>query len=116
MVAQSEKKDIPLSIVIASGAGGEFLLRCLDSLRSQAASPGVEVIVVDRCGEEVISRISKEHPYVRLLRPDVSNHRPSVPELRAQGVREAKGTVVAIVEEHCVVPTHWVETLSLIHI
>ena len=80
MVAQSEKKDIPLSIVIASGAGGEFLLRCLDFLRSQAASPGVEVIVVDCCGEEVISRISKEHPYVRLLRPDVSNHRPSVPE------------------------------------
>ena len=111
MVAQSEKKDIPLSVVIASGAGGEFLPRCLDSLRSQAASPGVEVIVVDRCGAEVSSRISKEYPYVRLLQADVSNHRPGVPELRAQGVREAKGAIVAIVEEHCVVPANWIETI-----
>jgi glycosyltransferase involved in cell wall biosynthesis len=39
-----------VSVVIASRAGGDFLFRCLDSLREQVATESAEVIVVDRCG------------------------------------------------------------------
>jgi glycosyltransferase involved in cell wall biosynthesis len=101
---------LALSIVIASGAEGEFLSRCLDSLRAQVASPDVEVIVADRCGGEKASRIRGEYPFVHLIRA-ASTHRPSVPELRALGVGEAKGRIVAIIEEHCVALPDWVETI-----
>ncbi len=99
-----------LSVLIASGSGGEFLFRCLDSLRKQAASEDTEVIVVDRCGGETVTRIERYYPFVTLLRTDL-DHRPSVPELRMLGVQRAKGDIVAIIEEHCIAPSHWIQTI-----
>jgi len=96
-----------VSVVIASGAGGEFLFRCLASLREQAA--GAEVIVVDRCGEETRTRLAREAPFARVIA--APGHRPSVPELRLQGVREAAGEIVAVLEEHCVAPPGWVDAV-----
>jgi hypothetical protein len=99
-----------VSVVIASGAGGEFLFRCLDSLREQAAACGAEVIVADRCGGETRSRLAREYPFVTLVPADL-DHRPSVPELRALAVERARGDVVAVIEEHCVAPAHWLDTV-----
>lgn len=97
-----------ISVVIASGAGGDFLFRCLDSLRDQAQ--GAQVIVVDRCGGETPARIEKDYPFVTLVRAEL-DHRPSVPELRLLGARRARGDIVAVLEEHCVAPPHWIETI-----
>lgn len=99
-----------LSVVIASGAGGDFLFRCLRSLREQAIKNDVEVIVVDRCGGETLARIERECPLVTIVRANL-DHRPSVPELRMIGIKQAKGDIVAIIEEHCVCPPHWIQTI-----
>lgn len=99
-----------LSIVIASGAGGEFLPKCLDSLELQVNDYNAELIVVDRCGGETRERIQKSYPWVKLINAPLDN-RPSVPELRAIGVDSAKGEIVAIIEEHCVVPSNWIRTI-----
>jgi hypothetical protein len=101
-----------VSVVIASGAGGEFLFRCLDSLRDQAERHGAEIIVADRCGGETAARVQREHPSVKLIRAEALDHRPTVPELRMMGVREASGNIVAVIEEHCAAPPHWLETIS----
>jgi hypothetical protein len=99
-----------LSVVIASGAGGEFLFRCLDSLREQAKAQGAEVIVVDRCGGETRVRLERDYPFVTLV-PAKLDHRASVPELRAMGVGRAQGDIVAIIEEHCVAAPDWLQTI-----
>jgi hypothetical protein len=101
---------LTVSVVIASGAGGDFLFHCLDSLREQAAKENAQVIVVDRCGGQTRDRVEKEYPFVSVVRSDL-NHRASVPELRMLGARHAKGDIVAIIEEHCVAPAHWLETV-----
>jgi len=98
-----------VSVVIASGAGGEFLARCLDSLRAQTASCE-EVLVVDRCGGVTADRVREEYPFATLIEAP-GDPRPSVPQLRATGVDHARGDVVAIIEEHCVAPPHWIETI-----
>lgn len=98
-----------LSVVIASGAGGEFLFRCLGSLGDQAAAAGAEVIVVDRCGEETRARLAREAPFAKVIA--ATGHRPSVPELRLLGVQEATGEIVAVLEEHCVAPPGWAEAV-----
>ena len=104
-----------VSIVIASGTGGDFLFRCLDSLRPQLkgdeADEAVEVIVVDRVGEELRGRIAREHPYVQVLAPELG-HRPSIPELRREGVLVAKGEVIAVLEEHCTAPDGWLRAIE----
>jgi glycosyltransferase involved in cell wall biosynthesis len=99
-----------LSVVIASGAGGEFLFRCLASLREQADRAGAERIVVDRVGEATRARIAREHPEVRVIEAP-PGHRATVPELRRIGAEAARGDVVAILEEHCTAPPHWIETI-----
>lgn len=100
-----------LSVVIASGAGGAYLFRCLDSVVEQARRQDVPVIVVDRCGGEQAARIAREYPQVSLLRPDLG-HRPSVPELRHVGARQAASDVVCVIEEHCAAAPDWLETIA----
>ena len=104
---------VSVSVVIASGAGGEFLFRCLDSLRPQldgGEGGGVELIVVDRCGGETAARLERDYPTVRLERAE-GGARPSVPELRRRGALLARNDVVAILEEHCTAPPGWLATL-----
>lgn len=103
-------KEDTVSVVIASGAGGEFLFRCLDSLREQALQQKVEIIVVDRCGYPTLGRLRDKYSFVTVLQA-ASDPRPSVPELRMQGVKQARGDIVAIIEEHCVAPPHWLQII-----
>jgi len=99
-----------VSVVVASGAGGDFLPRCLESLRDQVDPAHTEVLVVDRCGGETAARVRRRHPFVTLIEPRL-DHRPGVPELRAIGAERARGDVVAILEEHCVAPPNWIATI-----
>lgn len=104
------KKTVKISVVIASGAGGNFLFRCLDSLYEQAVGQDAEVIVVDRCGGQTVARLEREYPFVTVVRVTL-DHRPSVPELRMLGVKQARADIVAIIEEHCVAPPDWIQTI-----
>jgi hypothetical protein len=100
-----------VSVVIASGAGGEFLFRCLSSIVPQAQALGAEVLVVDRMGPATRERISKLYPSVRTLVAD-GPPRASVPQLRRMGAEAARGSIVAVLEEHCTAPSGWLATVA----
>ena len=102
--------DLPsVSVVIASGAGGEFLFKLLDSLADQVRDEGAETIVVDRVGGPALDRLRRDYQWVKVVPVSTApgGPRPSVPELRATGVENARGEVVAIIEEHCRAPRGW---------
>ena len=99
-----------VSVVVASGAGGDFLPRCLDSLREQATAHGAEVLVVDRCGGAIAERVRRDYPFVELVSAPASP-RPGVPALRRLGAERATGDVVAVIEEHCVAPERWLDAI-----
>lgn len=109
LVASAGRRGF-VSVVIASGAGGEFLYRCLGSLKGQLESGMAEVLVVDRTGPDTIARLARECPFVRAI-PAPVDHRPTVPELRRIGVENARGHIVAVIEEHCVAPPGWVDAI-----
>lgn len=100
-----------ITVVVASGAGGEFLFRCLASLREQCARRGARIVVADRCGDAVRERIRREHPHVAVVSPQLGR-RPSVPELRREGVIEARTPIVAVIEEHCTAPDGWLDAIE----
>jgi hypothetical protein len=104
-------KTSRVTIVIASGAGGEFLFRCLDSLREQAARRGAGIIVVDRVGETTRQRVAREHPHVRVIAAP-TDHRATVPEMRRIGAEHATGSIVAVIEEHCTAPPGWLDAIE----
>jgi hypothetical protein len=100
-----------VSVVVASGAGGEFLFRCLASLRAQVERAGAELIVVDRMGTATRERLARECPYARVIEAP-NDHRPTVPEMRRLGVEAASGAIVAILEEHCTAPEGWLAAIA----
>ena len=99
-----------LSVVVASAAGGDFLLRCLDSLVAPAARAGAEVIVVDRCGPGRCEELGERYPGLEVI-AHPGPARPGVPELRAVGVDASRAAIVAVIEEHCVAPPTWIDTI-----
>jgi GT2 family glycosyltransferase len=91
-----------LSIVIASWNGPASLERCLRSLEGQAA--GSEIIAVtnfDRGAEEMIARA---FPDVRHVSMPAGT---TVPVLRAEGIRQSSGEIVALAEDHCTFAANW---------
>ena len=102
-----------LSIVIASGAGGEFLFRLLDALAPQAQAEGAEVIVADRVGGATAARLARDYAFASVIpvARGADGRKPSVPQLRAAAVARAKGDVVAVIEEHCRPPPGWARAI-----
>ncbi|MBM4015733.1 MAG: glycosyltransferase family 2 protein [Planctomycetes bacterium] len=102
-----------LSVVIASGAGGEFLFRLLDALREQAQAEQAQVLVADRVGGATAARLDRDYPWVRRIAvaPGADGRKPSVPLLRATAVAQATGDVVAVMEEHCRPTPHWLRAV-----
>jgi hypothetical protein len=96
-------------VVIASGAGGEFLFRCLDSLAAQVNELGAEVIVVDRVGGATRERLGRSYGWVTVI--EAEGRKPSIPELRLAGMKRARSEVVAVLEEHCTAPAGWLAAI-----
>ena len=104
MSASQPPRTPELSVVVASIVGPPFIDDCIASLEREAKALGAEVIVV-ACGTaEYAGRIHRKFPWVRVIHRD---KRESVPELRRCGVEQAKGGVVAIIEEHCLAADNW---------
>jgi hypothetical protein len=96
-----------ISVVIASFGSPERLRACLLSVLAQAA--GKEVIVArgaEQCG---LAALERDFPGVRFIEAGAD---ASVFRLRAVGVAQARGRVVALLEDHCVVSSGWLDALQ----
>lgn len=101
-----------ISVVIASTVGRPSLDFCLAALRHQSGDVAIEVIVVDRVGPSVTAFVAAAYPEVRLIAVDEPR---SVPELRALGLRAARGGLIAITEDHCIPPPDWCQAIRRAH-
>jgi glycosyltransferase involved in cell wall biosynthesis len=93
-----------LSVLIASNVGPPFIDDCLTSLKEEAKALGAEVIVIACGSTDYAARIQQKFPWVRIIH---RSQREGVPVLRRCGVEEAKGDIVAIIEEHCLAGRNW---------
>jgi GT2 family glycosyltransferase len=101
-----------LSVIIASVNGYPYLAECLLSLERQTVRERLEVIVVDRLGDGTAEQAEADFPRVRVLRAPRNR---SVPQLRSEGLRVARGAVVAITEDHVVAPPGWASAILSAH-
>jgi len=95
-----------ISVVIASVNGPDYVDACLKSLRGQTFKGPAEVIVADCCGDGVTELIRRDYPEVTLLS---FGSRKTIPELRAIGMKNARGKIIALTEDHCVADPTWFE-------
>ncbi len=87
---------------------------CLEHLERSAAACGVtaEIVVADTTGEATIQEIRTRFPSVIVL--PVAGRR-SIPELRADALKQCKGEIVAVIEDHCNVTPDWFHTILVTH-
>src|SRR5436853_6944487 len=93
--------DQPLiSVIIPAVSGWESLGECLQSLAENTGDAAIEVIVADSCGDPTRDKIRNQFPKVRMI---AAEGRPSIPALRGMAIPQARGHMVAIIEDHCMV-------------
>ncbi|MFN2508031.1 MAG: glycosyltransferase family 2 protein, partial [Chthoniobacterales bacterium] len=103
-----------VSVVIASVNGMPCIGECLEALTQQRGQVPYEVLVVDRCGEQTREEIRRRFPQQEIRLMPV-NGSPSIPRLRGIGTSAAHGRLIAILEDHCNVPPHWLERIARAH-
>ncbi len=100
-----------VSIAIACVNGLPYIEECLRSFERQGDAISYEVIVADRCNNGCRDAV-RRHPNATLIEVD----RPAtVPELRALAIRQARGELVGITEDHCVAPDGWLAAMVRAH-
>lgn len=110
--AEPDGPEPLISVIIPSVNGLTALVECLDCLRAQDGAIAAEVLVVDRCGELVREVLRTRYPEVRVFPVE---DQPSIPAMRALAIAQARGRVVAIIEDHCMAHPRWYQTIARAH-
>jgi len=98
-----------LSVVVAAWSGARFLEPCLASLRDDAITGEAEVVVVTNYP---LPDSIEQYQFARFVAMPSTT---TVPALRAAGIEQAQGRVVALIEDNCLVDKSWCREVKLAH-
>jgi hypothetical protein len=106
------KESAPeLSIVIATTQPWPEMRLILDSVYDQAQALGAEIIVADGHGQGGPEGTSAGFPSVIWLRSPGA----SVYQLRSMAMAKARGQIIALTEDHCLVAPDWCRAILASH-
>ena len=97
-----------LSVVVPSVNGPSDLDGALEALEAQGAPDSLEIVVVDRLGDEVREHVRRKFPRVKLL---AASPTATIPEMRAAAFEASTSEAVAVIEDHVIVPKGWANAL-----
>ncbi|MEO5824778.1 MAG: hypothetical protein ABIR59_02740 [Gemmatimonadales bacterium] len=100
--------DPLLSVVVPSVNGWSDLEGALAALERNRADLPLEVLVVERCGNNVRASLAHDFPWVRVLPVDRST---TIPQMRALAFDAASAPSVAVIEDHVQVPLGWASAM-----
>ena len=100
----------PLSIVIGTGEGWPHVRPVLEAIRADAEQLGAEILIVDGSGRPAPDA-AESGGSVRWLASD-SN---SVFRMYSEGLRQARGAIVATTEDHAVPRPGWCAAILRAH-
>ncbi len=110
-VGKQGEPDVRLSIVVAATHPWPEIGVCVEALYEQACAVNAEIIIVDRCGHGLPEDAATRFPAIRWLkRPNLSIY-----QLRAGGLQESRGEIVAITEDHCRPAPDWCRRILEAH-
>lgn len=95
-----------LSVVVPSVNGWSDLQGALRALSAQDAA--LEILVPERCGNDVRQRVRHEFPTVHVLPVSTDT---TIPQMRALAFAQATADSVAVIEDHVIVPAGWARAL-----
>jgi hypothetical protein len=93
-----------LTIIVPSVNGLHDLLPCCEALARVRELVALEVIVVDRLGEPVVTTLRERFPWVVIHGVPKAT---TIPQMRDAGFRLATADAIAVIEDHVIVPREW---------
>ena len=109
MASDQPVKKVPVvsaTVVIASKVGEPFVDECLESIKAEVEALGAEAIVVASGSEQNAARIAHKFPWARVIQVPSTY---GVPASRRRGVEEARGEIIAVIEERCLASEGWLQ-------
>ena len=107
MIEQGLAAAPELSVVVPSVNGWSDLQGALAALAANT-DVRLEIIVPERCGDEVRARVHDAFPSVRVLPVTPAT---TIPEMRYAAFSSARAPSVAVIEDHVLVPRGWARAL-----
>ncbi|MDQ3516820.1 MAG: hypothetical protein M3466_00260, partial [Gemmatimonadota bacterium] len=87
-------------MVIPSVNGLTDLLGCLEAVERQREDVAIEILVVDRLGNEVRDEVRRRFPATRII---VTPPDTTIPRMRRLAFAAAQGRAIAVIEDHVIV-------------
>lgn len=103
----TELREPLLSVVVATCANAELVIRCVETIQSGANGPYEAIVVENRPAHSTVQRSLEERfgddPHIRY----VEEHRPGLARARNAGLRVARGELVAFTDDDVLVDSAW---------
>ena len=117
LTAESEERaadraDLPVSVIIPSYNSMATIERCLRSVSDQSFGGAYEILLLDSSDDGTDAFVAREFPEVKL------HHFPArtLPGIaRNEGIRRARGEILAFTDSDCVVDPRWLERILARH-
>ena len=101
--------DVDISVVVAAYCGSATIVDCLRSIEKATEGRRREIIVVESSGDGTSEIVQQQFPDVLLVR---SAERLSAGHARNLGAAAARGHLIFITDQDCVVAPDWVDRLE----
>jgi predicted dehydrogenase len=112
-VVEAVERKLPLSIVVVTVESAARLRNCLDALRKQVSAPPMEVLVPWDGSHGESAPLEREYPEVKFVRS--GNRKLTFAQLRAFGIAQSGGRIVAITEDHFKPAPDWCAQIMEAH-
>ncbi|CAN5587891.1 hypothetical protein BH10CHL1_BH10CHL1_27090 [soil metagenome] len=110
--ASKKTSSVVISVIVVPLRGHSDLQRCLRALSQQSGVQAPEIIVPYDQAISHVSKLAAEFPTIQFL---PARGRRTYAELRALGVQQATGAIIALTEDHCIPQADWCEQILQAH-
>ncbi len=106
----NQTNTIETSVIIPSYKSSHTIGLCLKSVLTQNTEKKYEVILVDSTPEESVADIANEYKNITFIRSKI---RLYAGQARNEGIKIAKGKIIAFTDADCIVDSDWVQNIWL---
>ncbi|MEQ9325896.1 MAG: glycosyltransferase [Rhodospirillales bacterium] len=104
--APAKSRQPGISVIVPVYNGARFIAACIESLLAQSCPPQ-EILIVDDLSDDGTAEIAQKYEKVTVLR---LKKRSGAGTARAEGIKVARGELVAFLDADCTAPPAWLET------
>lgn len=103
-----ETREKLVTVIIPCVNGLPIVAECVQCLLDQQSDAATEILVVDRTGDSTRNALRQRFPEVQVIETHALS---SIPAMRALALTHSRGSIVAVIEDHCLTQPGWLQVI-----